>query len=102
MKGKKIDRKKIKGMCRAGIPTEVRGDAWVVLSKSNLLDPIENVAGARTKYMKTLLKQKLSKEDLQIILKDVPRTISKPVSKQVALFHVLKCIVIQFPEVGYM
>ncbi len=53
-------------------------------------------------FRKTLLDHKLSKDDLQIILKDVPRTISKPYTKQVVLYHILKCITIQFPEVGYM
>ena len=39
---------------------------------------------------------------MEIILKDVPRTIAKPTSKQNALYHILKCITIQFPEVGYV
>lgn len=40
--------------------------------------------------------------DLTCILKDVPRTISGPVEKQRALFAVLKCLVIHYPELGYL
>ena len=36
------------------------------------------------------------------ILKDIPRTIKTPGNGRKALFAVLKCLAIHFPEVGYV
>ena len=38
-----------------GIPEPVRGEAWFIISKANLVDPIEAKPGIRSKYMQTLL-----------------------------------------------
>ena len=89
-------------MVRKGIPASARGEVWTILSRSHLLYPTEDYEGRRSKWMRELLTKKLEKEDLGVIVKDVPRTIASPASAQKALFAVLKCITINSPETGYV
>ena len=71
---KQIDLQKLKNMVRTGIPASERADAWVVLSKSASIKPLELIKGQRQRWMVELLAQKLNDEDLNQICMDIPRT----------------------------
>ena len=71
---KQIDLQKLKNMVRTGIPASERADAWVVLSKSASIKPLELIKGQRQRWMGELLAQKLNDEDLNQICMDIPRT----------------------------
>ena len=99
----KVDKKKLKAMVRRGIPDSIRGEAWIILSSSNKLFPTEDYEGRRQKWMKReLLAKKLPKDDLRNIITDVPRTMGKNVTGQRTLFAVLKCLAINYPDIGYL
>ena len=49
-----------------------------------------------------LLSKKLTRLDLRNIVTDVPRTMGNNIQGQRTLFAVLKCLAINYPEVGYL
>ena len=71
---KQVDLQKLKDMVRSGIPASERADAWVVLSKSASIKPLELMKGQRQRWMVELLTQKLKDEELNQICMDIPRT----------------------------
>ena len=71
---KQVDLQKLKNMVRTGIPASERADAWVILSKSASIKPLELIKGQRQRWMVELLAQKLNDEDLNQICMDIPRT----------------------------
>ena len=78
--GKKVNQKKLKSFVRAGIPEDIRGDAWIILTNSHQLFPTESYEGRRNKWMKReLLSKKLTRMDLRNIVTDVPRTMGNNV-----------------------
>ena len=79
-----------------GIPSQVRGTAWTVLSR---LDTNKNESEA---LVRRLLQEKLESKDLRAILEDVPRTVAMEGDSQTSLFIVLKCLAIYFPDIGYV
>ena len=110
--GKKIDIPKLKSRARKGIPDSMRGIAWPTLSKSEDVLPIEySQDGSRAKqnWVRGLLCRKLNRSDLSSIYKDISRTLPQHIyfqedlgTGQKALFAVLKCLSLQFPETGYV
>ena len=73
----------------------MRGLAWPILSK---IDCDVDIA----QEMVLLLETRLPQVDLHQILLDIPRTINAPGDAQQALFAVLKCLCLTFPDVGYV
>ena len=78
--GKHVDKSKLKNMARKGIPDSVRSVAWPILSKSDKVKPRETYEGRRQKWMSSLLANKLHRDDLKQILKDIPRTLASSAS----------------------
>ena len=76
--GRKINMQELKQMVRNGIPKWIRGIAWLILSKSANVLPIELHDGSRQQGMKNLLGIQLDKVNLKSIQKDVQRTIAEP------------------------
>ena len=58
-RGEKVEIDKLKAMVRKGIPDSIRGAAWLILSKSDLVLPVELHDGSRQQWMKTLLSKEL-------------------------------------------
>ena len=53
--GRKINMEELKQMVRNGIPKWIRGIAWLILSKSSNVLPIELHDGSRQQGMRNLL-----------------------------------------------
>ena len=79
-----------------GIPSQVRGPAWTVLSR------LEMNKNESETLVRRLLQVKLESKDLRAILEDVPRTVTMEGDAQKSLFIVLKCLAIYFPDIGYV
>jgi len=56
--------KQLKNMVRIGIPNDVRGYAWEVLSQAHRREPVEIFAGRRQEWIRKILGQKLRSVDL--------------------------------------
>ena len=100
---------KLKSRGRKGIPDSIRGIAWNILTNSHLVVPDEYGTGGKQLWMKELLRNKLDQKELLSIFKDLSRSMPNHVyfaealgSGQKALFAVLKCLALSFPEVGYV
>ena len=72
--------RQLKNMVRIGIPNDVRGYAWEILSQSHKREPIELFVGRRQEWIRKILGQKLRSVDLNQILMDIPRTPGCPES----------------------
>ena len=98
---------KLKSRARKGIPDSVRGYAWPVLAGAERVLPREYVS--KQEWMRDLLAQELSRQQLICIFNDVPRTLPSHIyfaesqgTGQKALFAVLKCLALWHPSTGYV
>ena len=101
--------RKLKSRARKGIPDSIRGIAWPILAGIDQIVPEEHQGGGKQEWMRELLHQSLSRDQLIAIFNDVPRTLPQHIffaesqgTGQKALFAVLKCLALYFPSSGYV
>jgi len=109
LKNKGKSHSKLKKRSRKGIPDSIRGIAWPILAGIDNVIPSMYKETGKQEWMRDLLRQKLDRSQLICIFNDIPRTLPSHIyfaeshgTGQKALFAVLKCLAIQFPETGYV